>query len=101
MTPHEMPKTVEEAIDLLMAKLSLREKTGIAKMGKRDLGILNVTLGSYIRDEFGLLEGNDELLESCRILSGRDDLRMDAVPVIIIHLLWAGLRRTHSVRVVK
>ncbi len=101
MTSNHMPRTVDKAIDLLMAKLSLREKIGIAKMDKLDLGVLNMTLGPYIRDEFGLLKGNQELLESCRILSGRDDLHMDVVPAIIIRLLWATLRRTHSVRVVK
>ncbi len=101
MTSNHVPKTVEEAIDRLMAKLSLKEKVNIAKMDKLDLDVLNMTIGPYIRDEFGLFEGNKQLLESCRILSGRNQLHMDVVPLIITRLLWAGLRRTHSVRVVK
>ena len=101
MTPDNLPATVEEAIELLMAKLSLREKTRIAKMEPSDRNSLYVTIGPYIRDEFGILKGNDELLKSCRNLSDQDHLHMDAVPKIIIDLLWARLRRTHSVRVVK
>ena len=101
MTLNDVPKTVEEALDRLMAKLSLKEKVNIAKMDKLDLDVLSSAIGPYIRDEFGLFEGNKQLLESCRILSGRDQLHMDVVPVIIIRLLWARLRRTHSVRVVK
>ena len=101
MVPNDIPKTVEEAIDHLTAKLPLRDKTKIAKMDRFDLGALHMTIGPYIRDEFGLWRGNDELLESCRILSGQDQLYMDAVSAMISNLLWAKLRRTHSVRLVK
>lgn len=101
MTLSDVPKTVEEAIDHLIEKLPLHTKTKIAKMDKSDLTVLHITIGPHIRDEFELWKGNDELLESCRILRGQDQLRTDAVSSIIIDLLWARLRRTHSVRVVK
>ena len=97
----DVPKTVEEAIDRLMEELPLRDKTRIAKMDKSDLTVLHATIGPHIRDEFELWRGNIELLESCRKLSGQDQLHMDVVPSMIIDLLWARLRRTHSVRVVK
>ena len=101
MIPKKIPKTVEEAIDRLMVDLPLRDKTKIAKMDKSDLTVLHMTIGPHIRDEFELWKGNDELLESCRKLSGQDQLHMDTVSEMIIDLLWARLRRTHSVRVVK
>lgn len=101
MTRKEIPKTVEEAIDYLIAELPLKDKTRIAKMDKREIIALHRTMGPHIRDEFGLLKGNSELLESCRILSGHKRLHMDAVPGMLIDLLWARLRRTHSLRVIK
>ena len=101
MIPKNVPKTVEEAIDRLMEELPLKDKTKIAKMDKSDLTVLHMTIGPHIRDEFELWKGNDELLESCRKLSGQDELHMDTVSEMIIDLLWARLRRTHSVRVVK
>jgi hypothetical protein len=97
----QVPKTVEEAIDHLIEELPLKDKTKIAKMDKFDLMTLHMTIGPHIRDEFELWKGNDELLESCRKLSGQDQLHMDSVSKMIIDLLWARLRRTHSVRVVK
>ena len=101
MTQNDIPKTVKEAIDRLIAELPLRDRTKIAKMDKSDLTVLHMTIGPHIRDEFELWKGNDELLESCRKLSGQDQLHMDSVSAIIIDLLWARLRRTHSVRAVK
>ena len=77
-----------------MGRLPLRDKTKIAKMDKSDLTVLHMTIGPHIRDEFGLLKGNHELLESCRILSGQDQLHMEAVSAMIINLL-CGRARFH------
>ncbi len=101
MALDELPRTVDEALQHLIKELPLNVKTKIAKMDKSDLNVLHMTMGPHIRDEFELWKGNDELLESCRILGGKDQLHMDAVSGMIINLLWARLRRTHTVRVVK
>jgi len=98
---NNIPMTVEEAIDRLVEKLPLKDRTKIAKMDKSDLAVLHMTIGPHIRDEFELWEGNDELSNSCRELSGYDQLHMDTVSKMIIDLLWARLRRTHAVRMVK
>ena len=99
--PNDVPTNIEGAIDHLIAQLPLKDKTRIAKMNRFDLSPLHRTMAPSIRDEFGLLKGNRGLLESCRKLNGQDMIHMDAVPAMIIDLLWANLRRTYSVRVVK
>jgi hypothetical protein len=96
-----LPHTVEEAADLLKALLPLKERTLIARLEASDLKVLHASLGPYIRERCGLRFGNSRLLESCRSLSGVDDLDVDKAPKVIIEYLWTLLRETHSLRVVK
>ena len=95
------PKTVDEAVERLISELSLRDKVKIAKMDRENSLYLHKTLGSHIRQEFGLWSGNIELLESCRLLTGQDQCHVDRASAMIIDALWARLKRTHAVRAVK
>ena len=88
-------------MDRLISELTLKDKTKIAKMGKYDLSALPFTIGQYIREQFGLTDGNEELMEACRSLSGEDDLHEETASMMIIEALWERLRRTHGLRVVK
>ena len=51
------PKSVEEAVDILIDKLSIREKYQIAKMTQDNLTGLHFSLGLGIRNEFSLWVG--------------------------------------------
>jgi hypothetical protein len=95
------PKTVEEAVECLEADLSLKDRVTIAQMTFGELGGLNLTLGKYIRDSFGLWSGNPSLVDSCRARKGSKSLQNEEVPVIIIQALWETLKSTHRLRVVK
>ena len=95
------PRTVEEAVDRLISELSLRDRTEIAKMLVEDLGGLHVSLGMYIRNEFGLWTGNGELLESCRVVSRDAGPHQDDASSVIVNELWKTLRETHSLRAVE
>ena len=96
-----LPDTVEEAVNILISKLPLREKTNIAYMKEDELNNLDTPLGNYIRDYFMLSSENRELMESCRSLSGDNDLPADDASIFIIHELWKKLQKTHALRVVK
>lgn len=63
--------------------------------------MLHISLGSHIRQEYGLWSRNRELIESCRAFSGNDDLTGDQGSTVIIEALWTTLRETYALRVVK
>jgi len=96
-----LPNTVDEAVNILISKLPLREKTNIARMKEDELNNLDTPWGNYIRDYFRLSSVNRELMESCRSLAGNNDLRHDDASVFIIHELWRELKKTHALRIVK
>jgi hypothetical protein len=97
----KLPKTVDEAVEKLIADLPLKDKTTIAEMAEKDLMTLQITLGSYIGSEFGVGTGNAELLYSCKRASGEVHFDPDHAPSVIIEKLWKRLRVSHRLRVVK
>ncbi len=98
---HVPPKTVNEAVDILMSEMALKDKVTIANMTYGELVDLNPNLGSYIKNIFRLWSGNDELIESCRFVTKNKKLNQDGASLTIIELLWKRLRKTHKIRVVK
>ena len=95
------PRTVQEAAGTLLSLLSLKDKTNIANMEEDGLLRLLPNLGKYIRDHFGLGKGNDGLMQSCRNVSGNNDVNEDDASTVIMDELWKKLRATHALRVVK
>jgi hypothetical protein len=97
--PH-WPATVDEAVKELLSKLSLKDKTLIAKMTEDELTGLHPTLGAYSRERFGLWSGNKPLMQSCRVESG-EEISEDEASAAIIRALWKRLKGTHKIRLVK
>jgi len=95
------PKTVHQAVDILMSKMALKDKVIIANMTHGELVDLNPNLGAYIKNIFRLRSGNDELMKSCKILTKNQNLNEDEACGVIIETLWKKLRSTHKIRVVK
>jgi hypothetical protein len=95
------PKTVEAALALLTSRMTLKDCTTLANLTEQELASLNYTLGSYIRNKFGLWSGNQALLQSCREASGEGNLHEKDAADVIIKALWQVLRKTHKLRVVK
>lgn len=95
------PQTVDEAVERLIAGISLKDKTILANMTKEELASLYPTLGKYIWTRFGLGPGNEKLNASCRFVAGKKDIHADEASAIIIHELWKKLRETHTLRTVK
>ena len=95
------PKTVSQAVDILISKMALKDKVIIANMTYGELVDLNSNLGAYIKNIFRLRSGNDELMESCRFVTQNNKLDEDGACVAIIEILWKRVRTTHKMRVVK
>jgi len=96
-----LPKTVEEAVERLLSKMPLRDKTRISAMSGDDLHLLNPTLGAHIRQRFGLNSGNEALMEACCKAVGNSKLHVDEASGVIIRQLWGRLKETHTLRAVK
>ena len=97
----EWPTRVEEAVERLRNALSLKDRITIANMTDSELNSLDASLGSYVRQHFGLAEGNRDLLDDCRSSYNRIDIDPDLAVAVIIELLWRQLQETHKLRIVK
>jgi hypothetical protein len=93
-----IPKTVEEAVRILMDELSLRDKVAIAKMSAEETEDLHFGLGQFIRNRFGFWEGNPRLLLDCAEDAGRDIQHADEASAVIIGRLALELEKTHKLR---
>ena len=95
------PKTVDEAVDRLISELSLKDRVAIANMNRSELPVLYSAFVTRIREEYGFVTGNEELMESCRIVSGDEGFDMSSGPALIVDLMWIRLKRTHTIRKAK
>jgi hypothetical protein len=101
LTGNRLPKTLDEAVDLLVSELPLKDSVVIANMTGSELGSLNTTLGKYIRDTFDLWNENVSLLTSCRKEAQDENLKIENVSMVIIRALWEYLKKTHRLRIVE
>ena len=95
----DQPRSVDEAVNLLIAKLSLKDKSTIGKMSEDSLSDLHFSFRLYIRNRL-LYPRNDKLLESCRQETMDKYLHWDQASSVIIKKLWEKLRETHKIRIV-
>ena len=96
-----LPQSISEAVSRLLTDMSLKDRAIMANMTEDELTNLNFTLGSYIRNAFGIWSGNEKLFEDCRTASGDPALPRKEAATVIIGKLWKELRRTHKLRIVK
>ena len=96
-----MPKTVNDAIMRLIANMPLKFKVDLSKMDEGELTNLHFTFGVFIRNQFGLWSGNEDLLNDCRQMSGITFMNPDDAAAFIIGELWKRLSKKHKLRVVK
>jgi hypothetical protein len=97
----QWPQTIMEAVERVLAVLSLKEKNTIARMEPSDLDKLHFTIGQYVRDEFGLLTGNEKLMDACKAAGKRDAMLPDEASALIVRELWRKLEETYRLRVIK
>jgi len=87
------PKTVEDAVNLLLSILDKETMEVFASRSEKELEHYHCTAGVLIRNEFKLTEGNDDLIESCRKFSGKPDLDGKGSSIVILEALWGSLRQ--------
>ncbi len=96
-----LPRTVEEAADKLLSKLSLRDKTMIANIPKDKLADLYLSLKANLQNEVDLWLTNELLLNSCRLMSGDEYLDENGASLIIVRALWEKLQKTNVLKIVR
>jgi hypothetical protein len=94
-----LPRSVEEAVEVLLGRLTFQERTRVANKSRERLDSLIPSLGTFIKNEFRMWKGNDPLMDDCRLLSDSED---EEPAAIIIRELWKRLRKSERVlRVIK
>jgi hypothetical protein len=96
-----LPRSVDEAVDQTIDIMSLKDKATIANMTAAELTGLQLSLGMYIRNQFRLWTGNEELMQACRFKSGKNKLQVNDASLVIIKEMWNKLRKTHKLRIIK
>ena len=86
------PKTVDDAVDMLIVHMSEEEKEQVRNTSEEGLIALHPDLGMCIRNSFGLWEGNEELLETC----GSPAMHPDSASAVIIEATRERLRSPGS-----
>jgi hypothetical protein len=81
------PISVDSAADKVIGQLSEEQKTQLASTKHEDLGNYHLGLGLYIRNQFGLWQGNGALLSSACGECDPDDASM-----VIIERIWTKVR---------
>lgn len=80
------PESVDAAVRLLMAMVPDEERIRIAAMRQEDLALLHFGLGIWIRNNLGLWQGNQALLEAC------GHRTPDDASTLIIEAFWQQMQ---------
>ncbi|MFP3999789.1 MAG: putative molybdenum carrier protein [Desulfobacterales bacterium] len=95
------PRSVEEAVDILIDELSQKAKSRIAGRSGRELEDLEKVLMGYIIDRFGLDKQNRALLESCRDALQKSEINARQAALLITGRLRERLQAMGQLRVVR
>ena len=95
------PRTIDQAVEKLLAKLSLRDKTMIANIPEGNLIDLYNSLEETLQNELRLWLVSPELLDSCRSRVGQEEGGKFDAASVIIKALWRKLQTTNVLRIVK
>jgi hypothetical protein len=96
-----LPQTLQEAVEMLIAHLPLKQRATIANMPESELIKLNASLARYILNKFSLWSGNQNLVESCQTKVDYPLHNEDDAAAVIVKELWHKLKETHKLRIIK
>ena len=96
----DQPETVDDAVNFLMSRLSLKDRSAISKMPEDKLSDLHFSFGLFIKNRL-LYPRNDKLLESCRHEAADKYLHWDQASTVIVKRLWKALKKSHKLRIVE
>ena len=78
---YKLPKTVDEAANLLISDLSTQQMAMMGRINDQDFDTLCDILIPYIQDDFRIWSGNEQLLMSC--FSGDHSTSTDPMRIIM------------------
>lgn len=90
--PSELwPHSIHEAVELLLVGLTEESKEIITNIPDEFslVSICHDNLGRYIRNQFGLWNGNNDILTTC----GCKNVHPDNASIVILIALWQNLLR--------
>lgn len=100
--PPTMPRTVNDAVDLLYDDLLLRDKVVMSSLSEEELdSSIYLAMAKSIRKEFGLYNGNDHLIASCREYLGKDYDSYEDPVMVIVKELWKKVCNSHKLHLVE
>ncbi len=85
--PETWPRTVEQAVAVLLPGLDEAAREKIRGTPRGDLIIFHHGWGTGIRNELGLWRGNDDLLRAC------GEKHPDGASMVIIEAVWDALQK--------
>lgn len=97
----DWPQTVGQAVSHLKTVLSLKDRSLLSNLRSDELNHLSPGISEYIKQKFGLYEGNDKLKDSCAEVGHLSQPLPDEVSAVILRALWEDLRNTHKLRIIK
>lgn len=97
----ELPLTIKEAVNLLLADLPLLDRTRLSAMTTEELNMINKAVGFQIAKDFRLWSGNDTLLNACLQAIDDNDEDDSDLTMVIVRAMWQKLQETHVLRLVK
>lgn len=78
---YRLPKSVDEAAELLLSDLLLQHLQTLVQMSENDYDRLCDKLAPYLLEEFRIWQGNNDLLDSC--YNCCDDETVDPTRIIL------------------
>lgn len=97
-----MPRTVDEVVETLYNDLLLRDRVVMSNLSEDELdSSIYLAMAKVIRKEFGLYNGNDHLIASCRSYMGTRYDSYEDPAMVIVKELWRKVRKNHHLRLVE
>lgn len=90
MEERKWPETIDEAVGVVLASLTEDDKSKITAMNDSDLVGLHFSLGLWIRNNFGLWQGNQKLMQT--IEQQNPGIHPDDASMVIIEAVWDRLQ---------
>ena len=85
MESSEWPKTLSEAVHICLAKMNQTQKEAMMQTREENLITFHFGWAVDLRNEFGMWQGNDELIASCEA-KNPDDASMTILKEVIAKL---------------
>lgn len=96
----KLPETVDEAVEALLAKMPTKDKSQMARMDAFDPVDYHLSLGMFVRNNFGLWSDGSPLLEDCRKVAGDPELDVDSASMLILEKAWEKVKAEYGLRLV-